>query len=145
MANDINNFQFTGNLTKDSELKYTNSGTAVCKFSIAVNKKFKDQEQTSFFNCVIWGKFGEAVSQYLTKGLPVAVGGEVKQSKWEKDGQTRYGIDFIVDSLRMFGSGGNSGNNNNSGGNQSRGRNEPKGPPGYGKNDNLEFEDDIPF
>lgn len=155
MASDINNFQFTGNLTRDGELKYTNSGMAVCKFSIAVNKKFKDNESTSFFNCVIFGKFGEAVNQYLTKGLPVAVGGEVKQNKWEQDGQTRYGIDFIVDSMRMFGnrnnSGGgnqgsyqgNQGNQNNQGGYNNQRSGGPKEPPAYGGPE--EFEDDIPF
>lgn len=148
MANDINNFQFTGNLTRDAELKYTSSGTPVCKFSIAVNKKFKDKEQTSFFSCVIWGKFGEAVNQYLLKGIPVAVGGEVKQNKWEQDGQTRYGVDFVVDSLRMFGNKGNGGGNSgNQGYNQNQGQQNSNNQGGHGPENFVsdDFEDSIPF
>ncbi|KKK56273.1 hypothetical protein LCGC14_3066170, partial [marine sediment metagenome] len=67
--NDINVITLVGRLTRDSELKYTNSGTAICKFSLAVNRKKRQDEQwveeVSYFDITLWGKLGEAISQYL--------------------------------------------------------------------------------
>ena len=152
MANDINQCNFTGNLTADAEMKYSSNGTAICSFSIAVNKKFKDNEQVSFFNFTIFGKFAEAVNQYLSKGLPVAIGAEARQESWESNGQKRHAVKFIVNSLRMFGNKGNGGNNSggNSGnqgynqnqGQQNRSNQQNSGGGSFGPED---FEDEIPF
>ncbi|MCK4819584.1 single-stranded DNA-binding protein, partial [bacterium] len=101
--NDINTCTFTGNLTRDAELKYTNSGTAICNFSLAVNEKYGETDYASFFEFTIWGKFAEAVNQYLNKGLPVSVTAKAKQDRWEQDGNTRSKVKFTVLSLRMFG------------------------------------------
>ena len=102
--NDINTCTFTGNLTRDAELKYTNSGTAICNFSLAVNEKYGETDYVSYFEFAIWGKFAEAVNQYLNKGLPVSVTAKAKQERWEQDGNSRNKVKFTVLSLRMFGS-----------------------------------------
>lgn len=101
MSNDINVCTFTGNLTRDSESSYTQSGTAMCKFSLAVNEKYGDTEYTSFFDFTIWGKFAEAVASYLTKGTPITVEAKAKQERWEKDGVKRNAVRFTVVSLKM--------------------------------------------
>ncbi|MCK5613561.1 single-stranded DNA-binding protein [Candidatus Pacearchaeota archaeon] len=148
MANDINQCSFTGNLVRDAELKYTNQSLAICNFSIAVNKKFKDKEYTSFFSFTIFGKFAEAVSQYLVKGLPIAVGAEAKQETWEQDGKNRSAIKFTVNSLRMFGNKGNGGGNSgNQGYNQNQGQQSGGNQGGFKSNNSAmdDFEDDIPF
>jgi len=104
MSNDINNSNFTGNLTRDAELAYTNSGTAICKFSLAVNEKYGEKEYVNFFDFTIWGKFAESVSQYLTKGIPISVMAKAKQERWEdNDGNKRNKIVFVVQEMRMFG------------------------------------------
>lgn len=152
MASDINSCTFTGNIVRDAEIKYTSQGLAICNFSIAVNKKFKDKEYTSFFSFTIFGKFGEAVSQYLVKGLGVAIEAEAKQDTWEQDGNKRSAIKFTVNNLKMFGnrnssSGGNQGNYQGNQGNQGGYNNQrssgPAEPPVTGGPE--DFEDNIPF
>lgn len=106
---DINTWTGTGHLTRDAELKTTNGGMAVCSFSIASNYKKKNgdkwDEAASFFDCTLFGKYGETMAQYLTKGKPVAVTGELRQERWEKDGQSRSRVVVIVSELKLFGSG----------------------------------------
>ena len=108
MATDLNVVALTGRLTRDSELRYTNSGTAVSKFSIAVNRKVKKGDQwvneASFFDCSYFGKGAEGVNQYLNKGTQVAINGSLVQSRWEQDGQTRSKVEVMVSSLTLLGS-----------------------------------------
>ncbi len=77
MANDINSVTLVGRMTRDGELKYTNSSLAVLKFSLAVNRKKKSGndwvDEVSYFDIVLWGKQGEAIQKYLSKGKQVAV------------------------------------------------------------------------
>ena len=127
--NDINSCSFTGNLTRDAELKYTNTGTAICNFSLAVNEKYGDKDYASYFDFTIWGKFAEAVNQYLLKGLPIAVTAKAKQERWEQDGNKRSKVKYNVLSLRMFSKGGTQNQSNQT-------------PP---DNQTEQFEDDIPF
>jgi len=137
MANDINRLVINGRLVRDASLKYTNSGFAVCEFDIAVNKEYlKDGEKiktVSYFPVVLWGKLGEAISGYLTKGKQITVDGEIKQEQWhDKEGKKRSTIKIIANSVQMIG-----------------GKNEDS----YQPNNNLQqpplpvddFEDDIPF
>jgi len=90
----VNVFFGIGNLTRDAELRYTNSGTAVCNFTFAMNKKFKETENVTYVDCVAWGKYGELISENLKKGKKVGVVGELNQKHWEKDGEkhSRYEI-----------------------------------------------------
>jgi single-strand DNA-binding protein len=102
-----------GRLTRDAELKYTNSGQAVCHFSVATGSRRKkgDQwvEESSFWDVDLWGKQGESINQYLTKGKLVAVEGSMRQDKWEQDGQTRSKIQITANTVQLLGSSSGSG------------------------------------
>ena len=99
-----------GNLTRDPELKYLPSGTSVCEFAIAVNKKWtgKDgekKEEVSFFDCVVWDKRGETFAKYMTKGRPVLIEGELRQERWtDKEDQKRSRIRITVSQFTFLGS-----------------------------------------
>src|SRR6056297_238897 len=152
MANDINSVVLVGRLTRDAELKYTANGSAVCKFSIALNRRKKTGdtwgEEANFFDIVLWGRQGEAIHQYLGKGKQVAVQGELRQNRWEQDGQPRSKVEIHALNVQLL-SGGPSGGT--SGGSRGPGRNpesqaspSDNGPKGgaYGGGPE-DFEDDI--
>ena len=155
MASDINKVFLVGRLTRDAELKYTNTGTAVSKFSLAVNrsKRSGDQwsEEANFFDLTLWGKQAEAVNQYLTKGKQVAIEGELRQNRWEQDGQKRSKVEIHVNHLQLLGGGGASSNSGSGGSNYQKssgsGNSRPTGESSQYQNDAppQEFEDDIPF
>jgi single-strand DNA-binding protein len=91
----MNYFIGIGRLTDSAELKYTTNGTAVTKFSICINKVWRDkngnrQEKAHFFNCVLWGKYGESMSKYLTKGKQIGIAGELEQDTWQDNGGTKH-------------------------------------------------------
>jgi single-strand DNA-binding protein len=148
---DVNHVVLIGRLTRDAELKYTAVGQAVCKFSIAVNRRRKQGDQwvdePNFFDIVLWGRQGETLNQYLSKGKQVGVDGELRQDRWEQDGQNRSRIEVVANNIQLLG-GGNSGNGG--AGDGSRGF---SGSPSYGnrqensaaENDGGGFTDDIPF
>lgn len=104
---DINCVVLVGRLTRDAELKYTNNGYPVCNFSIAVNRRRKNgdvwEDEASFFDVVLWGKLGEALNQYLVKGKQVSVSGELRQNRWEQDGQTRSRVEVVATNLQLLG------------------------------------------
>jgi len=106
---DINRVFLVGRLTRDAELRVTTSGTPVAKFSIAVNrsKKSGDQwdEEVNYFDIVLWGKIAEALSKYLLKGKQVAVDGELRQSRWEQEGQNRSKVEIHAANIQLLGSG----------------------------------------
>ena len=90
----MNKIILIGRLTNDPEQTFTPSGTSLVKFSIAKSRYYnnslgKKQEETSFFNCVAWAETGELIMQYVKKGHQIAVEGELKQDRWEKDGQKK--------------------------------------------------------
>jgi len=107
MSSDLNHVTMIGRLTRDAELKFTSGGMAVCKFAIAVNRKTKKGEswvdEASFFDVTLWGKSGEAVSQYLVKGKQIGVQGSLVQNRWEQDGQTRSKIEIMADNVQLLG------------------------------------------
>ncbi|KPJ83031.1 MAG: hypothetical protein AMS17_18205 [Spirochaetes bacterium DG_61] len=78
-----------GRLTQDPELRYTQNGTAMCKFSIANNNAYyKDnelQEEVNFFDITTWSKLAEQCNEYLKKGRRVIINGRLRQSKWQDD------------------------------------------------------------
>jgi single-strand DNA-binding protein len=116
MANDLNVVALVGRLTRPCDMRYTNSGFAICSFSIAVNRRRKQtdgtwQDQASFFDCSYFGKAAEGVSQYLQKGQQIGVQGSLEQQTWDDKatGQKRSKIAVIVDSLTLLGSSNGSG------------------------------------
>ncbi len=143
MANDINHVVLVGRLTRDSELKYTNTGTAIGKFSIAVNRRKRSGDQwtdeVSYFDIVLWGKTAEALNQYLQKGKQIAVSGELRQNRWEQDGQNRSKVEIIANNVQLIG--GMGGRND---GPESRPPAQDNPPSDTGSYSD-DFEDDIPF
>lgn len=111
MSRDLNQFALIGRLTRDAEMKYTSAGLAICSFSIAVSRSVKNGEkwvdEPSFFDMSIFGRRAEGVSAYLLKGQQVAITGELKQDRWEKDGQKHSKVSFQVADLQLLGSGKN--------------------------------------
>lgn len=110
----MNKVILIGRLTKDPELNYAaGSGTALTRFSLAVTRQFK-KDETDFINCIAFGKIGETIAQYLTKGRQLAVTGRIQTGSYDaKDGTKRYTTDVVVESFEFIGSG--QGNNNNQG------------------------------
>jgi single-strand DNA-binding protein len=81
-----------GRLTADPEVRHLQSGTAICKFSLCFNEKYKKgdewMETAHFFDCVLFGKRGEAFAEHHSKGSEAFVHGKLTQERWEKDGKT---------------------------------------------------------
>ena len=126
----INRVIISGNLTRDAELRQTASGTSVLGFGVAVNDRRRNnatgewEDYPNFVDCTMFGQRAQAISQYLRKGLKVAIEGKLRYSAWERDGQKRSKLEVIVDDLEFmssrndaqggFGGGyGNSGYNGN--------------------------------
>jgi single-strand DNA-binding protein len=95
-------FSGIGRLTKDPVSR--NAGeTTVCRFSMAFNKKIGDKEYTDYFDFEAWGKGGEVIQKWCQKGDQLFVAGQPRQEKWEKDGETRYGVSFRVNDFTLVG------------------------------------------
>lgn len=108
---DINSVTLSGRLTRDAELKYSQNGGAIVRFSMAVNRSKRNgdgswADETSFFDCVYFGKGAEGVNSYLSKGRQVAISGELRQSRWEQDGQSRSRVEIFVNNLSLLSQGG---------------------------------------
>ena len=104
----FNRVLLIGNLTKDPELRYTPSGTAVANLRLAVNSTFKDQagqrkEETCFVTIVAWGRQAETCNQYLKKGRAVFVEGRLIYRSWEADGKTRSTMEVRADRVQFLG------------------------------------------
>lgn len=117
MAKGFNKVTLMGNLTRDVEMRTTPSGQSVANFSLAVSRSWKGQdgqtqEQTSFINCVAWGKAGEIIAQYVKKGDALLVSGRLDQRSWDdkESGQKRSTIEVNVEDFNFIG--GNRGGDN---------------------------------
>ncbi|MDP8259363.1 MAG: single-stranded DNA-binding protein [Candidatus Aadella gelida] len=143
MAASLNKVFLMGNLTRDPELRYVPSGTAVANFSIAVNRNYKDsagekKEDVSFIRVVVWGKMAEICGEYLAKGRPVLVEGRLKSRNWEaQDGQKRSALDVVATTVQFLGS--------RSGSSQapSQGPSENKNSDDLGKVGSIDVEEDM--
>lgn len=111
MAKGFNKVILMGNLTRDVEMRTTQSGQTVANFSLAVTRSWRDQsgaqqDQTSFINCVAWGKPGEIIAQYVGKGSPLLVSGRLDQRSYEdKDGNKRQAVEVVVEDFNFVGGG----------------------------------------
>ena len=96
-----------GNLTKDPEVRYTPNGVAVSSFGLAVNRKYKQdnevKEEVCFVDVVVFGKQAETSGQYLAKGRGVLIDGRLSQRRWEsEDGQKRNKHEIVAESIRFL-------------------------------------------
>ncbi len=105
---DLNIFVGIGRLTRDPELRYTPSGKGVCRFGIAINRNYKNQDgnnisDTLFINVVTWGKQAENCSQFLKKGRRVAINGELRANNWQdKEGNKRVSYEITARSVQFL-------------------------------------------
>ena len=105
----LNKVFLIGNLTKDPEVRYTPSGSAVSDVRMAVSRKFKlangqEKEETCFVTVTVWGRQAETVGEYLRKGSPVFVEGRLKLDEWEKDGQTQSRLGVVAERVQFMSS-----------------------------------------
>lgn len=93
----INKVILMGRLTRDPELRHTNSGASVCSFSVAVDNGYGENRQTDFINCVAWNKTAEFVSNYFGKGKMIIVIGRISTRTWEgQDGKKNYATEVVA-------------------------------------------------
>ncbi len=152
MADGVNKVILVGNLGKDPEVGYTQSGTALCKFSLAtgesyVNNAGERQDKTEWHNIIVWGKQGENVGKYLSKGRQVYIEGKIQTRSWddEKTGQKKYMTEINAQRVVFLSGrsegGGDGGGYDKGGGGQDQGVEvQGSGGSGIGPDD-----DDIPF
>jgi len=131
MAN-FNKVLLMGNLTRDPELRFTSNGSALAKFGLAVNRKYKAgeewKEEVCFVDITVWGKQAENCAEYLSKGKPVFIDGRLQFSSWETDdGQKRSKLEVVANMVQFLGQGG--------GGKQGMGAD----------TEDVPVKDDIPF
>src|SRR5437016_2341404 len=104
----FNRVILVGNLTRDPELRYIPSGTAVTDVGVAVNDRVKrgDQwvDEATFVDVTLWGRTAEIANEYLSKGSPVLIEGRLKLDRWEKDGQKHSKLKVVGERLQMLGS-----------------------------------------
>ena len=106
----LNKVLLIGNLTRDPELRYVPSGSAVTSFTVAMNRVYKLQtgekkEEVSFVKVVVWGRLAEVCNDYLKKGRPVFVEGRLQSRTWEgTDGQKKSALEVIATNIQFLGS-----------------------------------------
>jgi single-strand DNA-binding protein len=104
MAGSYNRIILVGNLTRDPEIRYTQSGKGVTKFTLAVNNP-RNKEETTFVDIVAWDRLGETCNTYLKKGSNCLVEGRlVIRSYDDKDGNKRKATEVVIDNMQMLGS-----------------------------------------
>ena len=105
----VNKVILVGNLGKDPEVRYLDSGVAVANFSLATTESYKNKEgervnQTEWHNIVLWRGLAEVAEKYLKKGASIYIEGKIKTRKWEdKEGITRYSTEILGDNMTMLG------------------------------------------
>ena len=108
----FNKVLLMGNLTRDPEMRYTQGGSAVVKFGMAVNRRYRNQqtqeqvEETTFIDVEGWGRQAETFNQYMSKGRPVFVEGRLRLDSWEsKEGQKRTKLMVVMENFQFLGAG----------------------------------------
>ena len=103
----MNNVSLVGRLTKDPEVRTTQSGLSTCRFTVAVNRRFKNSEgkyEADFISCQAWRQTAEFIGKYFTKGKEISLTGSLQTGSYEKDGVKHYTTDVVVDNVEFVGS-----------------------------------------
>jgi single-strand DNA-binding protein len=147
MAGSYNRIILVGNLTRDPEIRYTQSGKGVTKFTLAVNNP-RNKEETTFVDIVAWDRLGETCNTYLKKGSNCLVEGRlVIRSYDDKDGNKRKATEVVIDNMQMLGSPRDRATGGSDDGGGFNGGGTPVAARASGSGDSLgdELEDEIPF
>jgi single-strand DNA-binding protein len=149
MAN-YNRVILAGNLTRDPELSYTPSNTAVCKFGLAVNRVWTNKqtgqknEDTMFIDCTAWARSAEVINQYMRKGNPILIEGRLAYETWtSQEGQKRSRHAVVVDNFQFLGGPPGGGGGGGGGGRRAERQPAPASAPSY--EDGPPPSDDVPF
>lgn len=151
----INRAIISGNLTREPELRRTQSGMAILSFGVAVNDRRRNsqtgewEDYANFIDCTLFGNRAESLANILTKGMKVAIEGKLRWSQWERDGQKRSKIEVVVDELEFMSSrnGGQGGYQQSSGsadGGYQASSPAPAAAPAVDVSASV-YDDDIPF
>ena len=138
---DLNNYSVIGRMTRDLDERafaYTSNGKARLNISIAVNDGYGDNQYTSYFDVVVWGKTAENIKPYLGKGKQICINGRLRQDRWESNGQKNSRVVIVAETVQLLGGrdiGAGSGGNYQQPAQQQA--------PAY--NDGRDFPEDIPF
>src|SRR5271170_3403902 len=148
MPKSVNKVILVGNVGKDPEVRYSQSGTPVANFSLATNERFKDrsgewQDRTEWHNIVAWQRLAEIVGEYVAKGSKVYVEGKLQTTSWEdrQSGERKYRTEIVARELLLLGS------RENSGGDHQRptqNENQNQGQPSHAGSGEI-VDQDIPF
>jgi single-strand DNA-binding protein len=142
----LNKVMLIGNLGKDPELRFTPSGRAVARFSLATSESWTDQQgqkqdRTEWHNVVVWGKQAESCGQYLSKGRQVFIEGSIRSRQYDdKEGQKRYITEVIAQRVQFLGGGRGEGGGRGAGPSGGGGGGSEEAPPAP-----MPEDDDIPF
>jgi len=145
MAGGVNKVILVGNLGKDPEIRYTTSGMAVAKFSLATSEtRTKDgqkEEKTEWHNIVAFGKLAEICGEYLAKGKQIYIDGKIQYRSYDdKEGNKKYITEIVANEMRMLGAKGSGG----SGGSGGKGASSQSSEPSAGESAPPDY-DDVPF
>ncbi len=158
MARGVNKAILIGNLGRNPEIRYTQSGLAVCNFSIATTERTKKEgewvDQTEWHNIVTFGKMAENCEKYLSKGSSAYIEGRIQTRKWQdKEGNDRYTTEIVAANVQFLsggggGQGGGGGGSSQGGGqNQGSGGSQNQGGDDFpsGSGGGFDPNDDVPF
>ena len=138
---DLNNYSVIGRMTRDLDERafaYTQNGKARLNISIAVNDGYGDNQYTSYFDVVVWGKTAENIKPYLGKGKQICINGRLRQDRWESNGQKNSRVVIVAETVQLLGG---RDNGVGTGGNYQQPAQQQV--PAY--NNGGDFPEDIPF
>ena len=138
---DLNNYSVIGRMTRDLDERafaYTSNGKARLNISIAVNDGYGDNQYTSYFDVVVWGKTAENIKPYLGKGKQICINGRLRQDRWESNGQKNSRVVIVAETVQLLG-----GRDNGAGSGGNYQQPAQQQAPAY--NNGGEFSEDIPF
>ena len=138
---DLNNYSVIGRMTRDLDERafaYTSNGKARLNISIAVNDGYGDNQYTSYFDVVVWGKTAENIKPYLGKGKQICINGRLRQDRWESNGQKNSRVVIVAETVQLLG-----GRDNGAGTGGNYQQPAQQQAPAY--NDGRDFPEDIPF
>ncbi len=153
MAGSFNKIILVGNLTRDPEIRYVGSGAAVAKFTLAVNRRSKQQEETDYIDIVAWDKLAETCNTYLKKGMSCLVEGRLSIRSYEtKEGEKRKATEVVCNSMQMLDRAGGGGSRSMNGDGDGEPSYTPRPAPARaaasssaGFDEDAALEDEIPF
>lgn len=101
----MNKVHLIGNLTKEPELRYTGNNKAVASYTIAINNRYGQQQETDYINITTWGNSAEFVKKYFKKGQPIAITGRLKNRNYEdNNGVKHYSMEVVTENIEFVGS-----------------------------------------